>query len=251
VTGPAPSLRPWLITADPSLAAAGRATPGLDVHDAFSAARPNVVRRLLALDHHLHAHDRRALPAWVLYDCALAPGAVVGFAAPREALTPEAVARFGVGDAELFPVSFAMVIPTAAPAASLMHSLAAAPDLLGDPSFAGSLLDATRALAESTLGLDTYLATAPWASPLPGRFAAHRPCRVLAALCPTHDEPATAVLTVGEPVDPEAHPAPFDLGTGEGLEALQRALEAGHKAWIACDAPSGALRVLLTVEADR
>ncbi len=235
------ALRPFLVTADPALAASSRGISGLDVFDAFSTARPEIVARLLRLDQHLHAAADRALPAWVLYDCALAPGAVVGFAAPPAEL---GVDLFGALEADDFaPVSFAMVIPTLDPACPLMHSLAAAEHLLpGDPG-PGALLDATRELAEALLGLDRYLATVPWRSDLTAVFAARHAVRVLAARCPTHDDPETAVLKVCDAPTVGARPLPLDLATPADQEALQCALDRGDAAWLA--GPSLSAGVLL------
>lgn len=228
---PLGALRPWLVSADRDLT--DRAHARLLTHDAFVSARPGFARRLPALDRHLFGPSRRALPAWVLYDCALAPGAVVGLGAEQDALGPAALEAYGDDLGEgLHPVSFAMVIPTAEPGVPLMHSLAAAPALLAEPPSEGGLLSATLELATAVLGLSTFLATAPWASPLPSLFAGSGVVEILAARCPTHDEPATAVLRVGAGAVSSAAPSALDPSTEAGQEGIQLALEAGRRAFL-------------------
>jgi hypothetical protein len=230
--------------------ASGRAEPadGLLRLDPLKVASGPFIDRLKRLEAAIHAPWGQIAPAWVFYDCALAPGGVFGLALPASALPASARAALDpdAPDDALLPVAMLVAIPTArhAPRVDLVHTIGfierapdggpaawlaqAAPDLLG------------RLWREGAAALDFPLAivTAPWRDPLVAQLAALGPLRVLHALNPAHDEPLTATLAL--PAAPEAMPADddlrFELTTGEDFAALQADLDRGLPAFVVAHA---------------
>lgn len=174
------------------------------------------LKRLRALDEAFFGPRAQAMPSWVLYDCALAPGVVAGLAAPAHAL-PEAWRAEASGD-ELVPVAMVSLLPLPRTSRHLIHTLAWRGDgALGRQAFE---------LAVAATGLDSFRVVAGWSSPELMLFAERGPLRLITAWTPAHDvlTTVTADLDLGSAPPLELSSVP--TGT-TGLQALQAAIEAG------------------------
>lgn len=184
--------------------------------DPQRAADAPFLRRLRALDEAFFGARGQAMPSWVLYDCALAPGVVAGLAA-KAADLPEPWRADAAGD-ELVPVAMVSLLPLPRTSRQLIHTLA----WRGDGALGREVL----ALAISATGLTSFRVVAGWSSPELALFVERGPLRLITVWTPAHDvlETVTADLDLG--VAPPLALAPLPTGPSE-LEALQAAIEAG------------------------
>lgn len=210
-TGPI-SLRPFLALTRHGPALASTALR----FDPQRVADAPFLRRLRALDEAFFGARGQAMPSWVLYDCALAPGVVAGLAANAADL-PEPWRADASGD-ELVPVAMVSLLPLPRTSRHLIHTLA----WRGD----GALGREALALAVSATGLDSFRVVAGWSSPELALFAERGPLRLITVWTPAHDvlETVTADLDLG--VVPPLALTPVPTGPLE-LQALQAAIEAG------------------------
>lgn len=182
------------------------------------------LRRLRALDEAFFGPRGQAMPSWVLYDCALAPGLVAGLAA-RAADVPEPW-RADVSGDELVPVAMVSLLPLPRTSRHLIHTLA----WRGD----GALGREALALAATATGSSSFRVVAGWSSPELALFAELGPLRLITAWTPAHDVLATVTADLDPDVAPRLEhsgppPEPDDPG---GLEALQAAIEAGQPRYL-------------------
>jgi hypothetical protein len=220
--------------------------------DPLRVASGPFIDRLKRLEATIHAPWGQVAPAWVFYDCALAPGGVFGFALPAGAVPPDvrSVLDPEATDDALLPVAMAVAIPTArlAPRIDLVHTLGfagatpngTAPHWLeaaaGGPS---DLLARLWREASAALDFPAALVTAPWQDPLIGQLTRLGPVRVLHALNPAHEQPLTATLGVAAASEPLAHDprAGIDVACADDLAALQARLDAGEEVWLTAFSP--------------
>lgn len=183
------------------------------VFDPQRAADAPFLKRLLALDQAFFGPRGQAMPSWVLYDCALAPGVVAGLAARADEL-PEAWRAGAVGD-ELAPVAMVALLPLPRTDRQLVHTLA----WYGDEAHGRRALklacEATRALR----------VVAGWSSPELRLFAELGPLRLRTAWTTGHDVPATVTADLDLDAQSPSGPfAPLDLSE-PALQALQTEVE--------------------------
>jgi hypothetical protein len=182
--------------------------------------------RLRALDEAFFGPRGQAMPSWVLYDCALAPGLVAGLAA-RAADLPEASGA-NASDDELVPVAMVTLLPLPSTSRQLVHTLA----WRGDVSFARAALE----LADLASGSSPLRVIAGWSSPELALFAERGPLRLITAWTPAHDVLATVTADLDPGATPDLEldrlavpPEPTDT---DGLQVLQAALEAGEPRYL-------------------
>lgn len=206
--------------------------PPAHVFDPQRVADAPFLKRLLALDGAFFLPRNQAMPSWVLYDCALAPGIVAGLCAPARDL-PEILSS-GASDDELVPVAMVSFLPLPFTSRHLVHTLA----------WHGDLAVGRRALAVglSTTGLRSLRVTAGWSCPELGLFSELGPLRLLSAWTPAHDVAATATFDLDLAADPGADlgadlgpppegvflPLP-DAADEAALQHLQDLIESGHE----------------------
>lgn len=231
-----------------------------DCFDPTRRASSTMLDRLQRLDAALFGPRGMATPRWALYDCAGLTGVIAGIGLPARVLPSPLRAALDLPDrAEgLAPISMAVATPMLGDRSWLVYALGWLDGVAAD------LGVATAAATFELLRARRITCSAQWASPelaALGRFA---PLEVLAAWLPTHDLPATCVvsfdvdgarvaraLASGPSLDvgrDSAFAGPsLDVRNEDALEQLQAELEAGRRAWIAGppEAKGGALRVPL------
>jgi hypothetical protein len=222
--------------------------------DPLRVASAPFIHRLKRLEAALHAPWGQVAPDWVFYDCALAPGALYGFALPasavpedlRAALAPDPLD--GEAPEVLLPVALLVALPTARRGLDLVHTVgvlggpprpppwlvsaaARTPRWQGPPE--AILANLWRCAAEA-LAFPAALVTTPWADPLPVALAsALGPLRIFQAWNPAHEQASTA--TLGVPASPHlAAPGAFPphalvaVASEADLARLQARLAAGR-----------------------
>jgi|GEM_PF-5941698 len=221
-------LRPYVVSADAELLRQAEAM-GYIVQHAFSASGEAWFEALRALDRLVFQSSAMVLPGWVFFDCALAPGFVVGLADDLRAPSSGDEAPSPSGPR---PVSLAIAIPTADPEIQLVHSLGVAPH--GTSEALKTTWDLLVELVAWSPKSGGVLATAGWGTQAEELYARHAPIALLAAYMPAHDQPMTATLGLGprfSSVPPEAV-ARVLACDADGLRALQSELDAGASAWV-------------------
>lgn len=175
-----------------------------------------LLKRLRALDEAFFGPRGQAMPSWVLYDCALAPGVVFGLAAPSSELPADW--RSDTSGDELVPVAMVSLLPLPRTSRHLIHTLA----WRGDGAFGREVL----ALAVSATGLTSFRVVTGWSSPELVLFAERGPLRLISAWTPAHDVLATVTADLDAGPSPSLELAPVPTGPSE-MQALQAAIEAG------------------------
>jgi hypothetical protein len=187
--------RGFRASAIPWLARAVRLDPG----DLSAAAFLAHIERL---DELVYGPRGLALPRWALYDCALAPGVVVGLAARERDLgdvarVAMAIAAGGDG-ARFVPLSACTLVPMMPRGAFWCDALASLNQAAPGSAPAGLR---RLSLVYGLAGLETrvlYAAT-QWRSPSVEVYASLGSLRVESALTPAHARPATLVLRADAP----------------------------------------------------
>jgi hypothetical protein len=155
-----------------------------------------------------------ALPAWALYDCAEASGAVIGLE-EREGSS---------GGPE--PVTMLAAMPTLRD--DEWHCLA----LRGPSERLARTLDE----ASGLLGMRTVTSVVAWDDPVLGVLAAGRTPQVLTAWTPAHPEAsATIRLDSGTPRPENTQPDRLRLDPADhaAMQRVQSLIESGRRVWIA------------------
>jgi hypothetical protein len=215
------------------------------------------LKRLLDLDAHVFGPRSQQMPSWVLYDCALAPGAVFGFAARHADLPPWlADSDFDADPDTLVPISMMNVLPLPNRERLLVHTLA----WLGAADPSTRLLGrATLRGAIAALGLKSLRVVAGWSTPELTLFAELAPLTLVTAWTPAHDVSATATFDLDIPLDAGQVVAPVagapDSGLAPGwqpfeseLVAMQARIERGEQLWLVSSPGSGyGLRIVPAV----
>lgn len=220
-------------------------TPPALNFDPLRAADAPFLERLLALDRVFFGPRGQEMPRWVLYDCALAPGVVVGYCASAADAPPELAA--GLAPDERVPVSMMALIPLPLTDRWLVHTMA----WLGDDGLARATLD----LAASAVGARRLRLVLGWDTPELKLFASRAPLRLRSALTTAHDRPETLVadLDLDPSFDPTGLPSEPLMRRGEAtfdrLHALQLELEAGANLTLHVPAPGAPLVLLRGAEA--
>lgn len=192
------------------------------VFDPQRVADAPFLKRLLALDQAFFGARGQAMPSWVLYDCALAPGVVAGLAARADDL-PEGQRAGAVGDG-LVPVAMVALLPLPRTDRQLVHTLA----WHGDASVGRRALDVALSITQTK----ALRIVAGWYSPELRLFAELGPLRLRSAWTPAHDVPATvtADLDLDAPPRVGSH-VPLDLSAG-ALQALQAEVETAARRFV-------------------
>jgi len=196
------------------------------------------LKRLLGLDAHVFGPRGQQMPSWVLYDCALAPGAVFGFAARHSDLPAALTDVVAAAEPEtLVPVSMMNALPLPNRERLLVHTLA----WLGaaDPSTL-PIGRATLRGAVAALGLTSLRVVAGWSTPELRLFAELAPLSLVTAWTPAHDVLATVTFDLDTGPDagsaptasPDSSPLHLPHPPESELVALQARLERGEHLWL-------------------
>lgn len=221
--------------------------------DALAIADAAFLRRLLELDAQVFGPRGQAMPSWVLFDCALAPGLVLGFATRRAALPDEIGAAFSCAPDALVPISMMSLLPLPDRRRQLVHTLG----WIGGEAEGGlSLGRATVRLATTLLGAASsgrLRCVAGWSSPELALFAELGPLALVAAWTPAHDTLATATVDL-DPQGPGRLAESFVAGsalssspTRDELELLQARIERGERLYLGLDPGASRRWVVATV----
>jgi len=89
--------------------------------------------KILKLDQLSFGNQGMSMPKWVVFDCAMMPGFIVGFSISSNLLDEKDREMLGIGDNEYFPVSMYMAIPTKNSGTWFGHNLSSLNKILHYP----------------------------------------------------------------------------------------------------------------------
>lgn len=181
-----------------------------------------------------------SMPSWVLYDCAVMPGVVFGYARPAQSVEPwvKTVLQIDDGYEGLIPMSLLIAIPRVDRSSVLVYTLCSINQVAAGAAPEG-LWRLTLATGTRLLRCQRMMATCQWRSSQLGLFAGLGPLELLTAWTPAHDNPTTCTFTVrtdsaaqarllrGDLTGPEGIHRYLDADDKEGMQALQDEIEAG------------------------
>jgi hypothetical protein len=192
------------------------------------------------LDRLCYSPSAMGMPDWVMYDCAMIPGAIVGLGTPADALEPwvRRALEVPAGYLGLVPMSILITLPTPALPSWLIYSLCSVNQMAAGAAPEG-LWRFTLALGAEVFEMRDAVCTTRWRSPHLGLYAGLGPLDVITAWTPSHDIRATATFRV--PAGPDARrrllaidtPPPaavdryLDPDDRQALQSLQAEIETG------------------------
>jgi len=181
------------------------------------------------------------MPDWVFYDCAVVPGAIFGFARPARDLEPWLREGLELSDDYdgLVPVSLFIAIPTPNRKQWIGYTLCSINEIAAGGAPEG-LWRLTLAMGTAALRIDSMRSTTRWRTPGLGVYASMGPLELVTAWTPAHDVPETVTFDICTDDESRARllssaHAPtqahryLNADDADGLIALQREIEAGHR----------------------
>lgn len=192
------------------------------------------IESLIKLDQLSFGPGGMGMPRWVLFDCALIPGAVVGFGINSSKLGQKDRDQFGVGENEFVPVSMYIAIPCADQISWFGHNLSSLNKILDYPLPGLGLL--TKYYALGVMQIKKLYGATQWDSPALGLHLKLAPMQLQASYVPIHTHENTLCY---ESYDFYSQDEVFQTSvhkTGEEFEVsidaikkLQQEIEAGKK----------------------
>ena len=182
------------------------------------------------------------MPDWVFYDCAVMPGAIVGFGRRAQKLEPWLRAGMAISDSYegLVPVSLFIAIPTPGRERWIGYTLCSINEVAAGGAPEG-LWRLTLAMGTASLRIDQMRSTTRWRSPGFGIYGSMGPLELVTAWTPAHDVPET--VTFDLETDAAARARLLDTSSvvrvtphrmlnadnTEEMRALQHEIEAGRR----------------------
>lgn len=142
------------------------------------------IEKLIKLDQLSFGSGGMGMPKWVLFDCALIPGAVIGFGIKSSKLSKEDREKFQVSADEFVPLSMYIAIPNADGESWFGHNLSSLNNILAYKLSGLGLL--TKFYALGVMKIKKLIGATQWDSPALGLHLKLSPMKLLASYVPIH-----------------------------------------------------------------
>ncbi|PIQ90756.1 MAG: hypothetical protein COV71_02805 [Candidatus Omnitrophica bacterium CG11_big_fil_rev_8_21_14_0_20_41_12] len=194
------------------------------------------INRIIKMDELSFGPGGMGMPRWVLFDCALIPGAVIGFGIPANQLTSADQALLKVVGDDFVPLSMYIAIPNADGKSWFGHNLSSLNGILKEDLKGLGLL--TKYYALGVLKIEKLIGATQWDSAALGLHLKLSPMKLLASHVSIHTHentlcyesfnfyPEEQVLGDQRPLQIKTKEFTSDL---VGIKNLQKRIEAGEE----------------------
>lgn len=219
-------LRPYLMTSSDNLSSFDpELVKQCLIFDPLKLESSSFIEKVLKMDALCFGEGQMAMDKWVLLDCAMMPGAVVGFYIECSHLSVKDREVLGVAEKDIFPLSMYIAIPSIKNEGTWFgHNLSSLNGKV-ELSLRG-LGQQTKLLGQYLLQIKTQQGATQWDSPSIHIHLKFGGMKILSAWTPAHSHPKTLVYETLKNFIPSKT---FEIsGEKEELIELQRRVESGE-----------------------
>ena len=160
---------------------------GISVENTFNPLQScdyEFINRIVKMDELSFGPGGMGMPRWVLFDCALIPGAVIGFGIDSHLLSQEDRDLLGVSSDVFVPLSMYIAIPNAGGESWFGHNLSSLNGILSEDLSGLGLM--TKYYALGVLKIKKLIGATQWDSPALGLHLKLSPMKLLSAHVSIH-----------------------------------------------------------------
>lgn len=199
----------------------------------------NFIESLMRLDQLSFGPGGMGMPKWVLFDCALIPGFIIGFGTEAQNLSQADRLILGCKDNDFVPLSMYIAIPNATTDSWFGHNLSSLNHILEHELTGLGLL--TKYYALGVMGIEKLIGATQWDSNALGLHLKLSPMKLLASYVPIHTHENTLCYESSEFYSEEKvfSSAPIDYSNFEQVSAdkpsiqkMQSEIEGGAEIWL-------------------